>query len=92
MDSRPALAKTESRLPTTVLPGFPGRRETNLLNRGLDVGGARPLKKREERLESEHPIFGDRHNEITLIGLRGDRQGFLDALNSALCTDAEVAA
>jgi len=45
-----------------------------------------------KKLETEHPIFGDRHNEITLIGLRSDRESFFSALEEALCTDEEVAA
>ena len=42
-------------------------------------------------LENTDPIFGDRHNELTLIGLDRDRKAFLSALEKALCTDAEVA-
>ena len=37
-----------------------------------------------------HPVFGDRCNELTLIGLKKDREGFLSALEYALCTDDEV--
>lgn len=46
----------------------------------------------KEQLEKEHPVFGDRHNEITLIGLKRDRDSFYSALEEALCTEAEVAA
>lgn len=46
----------------------------------------------KKQLENEHPVFGDRHNEITLIGLKADRESFRDALEEALCTDEEVAA
>lgn len=44
------------------------------------------------RLEKEDPIFGDRHIELTLIGLRSARDAFAAALRTALCTDDEVAA
>lgn len=44
------------------------------------------------RLEKEHPIFGDRHNELTLIGLEKDREAFYAALLEALCTEDEVEA
>jgi G3E family GTPase len=44
------------------------------------------------QLKSEHPAFGDRHNELTIIGLKDAREGFYEALQQALCTDAEVAA
>ena len=44
------------------------------------------------RLENEDPVFGDRHNELTLIGLDADRDAFLSSLRNALCTDEEVAA
>jgi len=43
-------------------------------------------------LEKEDPAFGDRHVEITLIGLRSAREAFAAALESALCTDEEIAA
>ena len=43
-------------------------------------------------LASEHPLFGDRHNELTLIGERGACEAFYSALEDALCTDDEVAA
>ena len=39
-----------------------------------------------------HPTFGDRHHELTVIGVDEAREVFLDALADALCTDAEVAA
>ncbi|RCL38498.1 MAG: hypothetical protein DBX00_03020 [Verrucomicrobia bacterium] len=44
------------------------------------------------RLESAHPVFGDRHNELTLIGLPDACNTFAQALRSALCTDDEIAA
>lgn len=46
----------------------------------------------KEKLSTAHPLFGDRNNELTLIGLRAARETFTDALQSALCTDEEVAA
>ena len=44
------------------------------------------------RLEAMHPVFGDRRNELTLIGLPAARDAFADALRDALCTDDEIAA
>ena len=44
------------------------------------------------QLENQHPIFGDRHNELTLIGLKAARESFFLALHDALCTDEEIAA
>ncbi|MEM7376547.1 MAG: GTP-binding protein [Pseudomonadota bacterium] len=44
------------------------------------------------QLDDEHPVFGDRHTELTLIGLAADREAFLSVLRAALCTEAEVAA
>lgn len=43
-----------------------------------------------ERLASAHPDFGDRHIELTLIGLAPARDSFAAALQGALCTDSEV--
>ena len=43
-------------------------------------------------LENKHPEFGDRHNEITVIGLERDRIAFLAALQNALCTSEEIEA
>ena len=44
------------------------------------------------QLEATHPIFGDRHNELTLIGMRGACESFASALKDALCTDEEITA
>ncbi|MEM7413483.1 MAG: GTP-binding protein [Myxococcota bacterium] len=44
------------------------------------------------QLETAHPIFGDRRNELTLIGLPAEREAFAAALRNALCTDDEIAA
>lgn len=46
----------------------------------------------KERMEKEDPVFGDRHIELTLIGLGPSREAFVSALQAALCTDEEVAA
>ncbi|MFC4992840.1 CobW family GTP-binding protein [Rubritalea tangerina] len=46
----------------------------------------------QKQLESQHPIFGDRHNELTLIGTPSARESFAQALTHALCTDDEIAA
>lgn len=45
-----------------------------------------------KQLEQTHPVFGDRNNELTLIGLPEAARRFANALRSALCTDEEVAA
>lgn len=44
------------------------------------------------KLESQHPVFGDRRNELTLIGEEGACTAFRAALERALCTDEEVQA
>ncbi len=44
------------------------------------------------QLESQDPVFGDRHNELTFIGLKGELESFESALEEALCTDEEVIA
>ncbi len=46
----------------------------------------------QQQLHRQHPLFGDRHNELTLIGLKADRDRFYAALEDALCTDEEVLA
>ncbi len=46
----------------------------------------------ERKLQAEHPIFGDRRNELTLIGLPAAREAFAAALRDALCTEEEIAA
>jgi G3E family GTPase len=45
-----------------------------------------------ERLAQTHPVFGDRHIELTVIGAARDRAVFLRELQTCLCTDDEVAA
>ena len=44
------------------------------------------------QLEGLHPVFGDRQNELTLIGLESARESFAAALQDALCTVEEVTA
>ena len=44
-----------------------------------------------DRLKTEHSIFGDRHNELTIIGMEADRNGFMSELQNALCTEQEIA-
>jgi len=46
----------------------------------------------KRKLEKAHPTFGDRHNELTLIGLKTARDTFYSALQNALCTDEEIKA
>ena len=45
-----------------------------------------------EQLAKAHPTFGDRNNELTLIGMPAACASFASALRDALCTDDEVAA
>jgi G3E family GTPase len=42
------------------------------------------------QLETEDPIFGDRHTELTLIGLAAARNSFASALRQAFCTTEEI--
>lgn len=46
----------------------------------------------KERVEAVHPVFGDRHNTLTIIGLPNACKTFVDALKGALCTEQEVQA
>lgn len=46
----------------------------------------------EEQLKTQDAVFGDRHNELTFIGLKGELESFESALKGALCTDEEVTA
>ena len=50
------------------------------------------IEQLKKRLEKEHPIYGDRHNELTIIGAEADRNGFQLALEDALCTEEEISA
>jgi len=45
-----------------------------------------------KQLKEEHPDFGDRYNELTLIGLKTARDEFYSVLQDALCTEKEVLA
>ncbi|MEM1086041.1 MAG: GTP-binding protein [Verrucomicrobiota bacterium] len=51
---------------------------------------AEEVEHLKEQLKAEHPLFGDRHNELTLIGLKPAREAFTAALHEALCTDEEI--
>ena len=44
-----------------------------------------------DQLRNAHPIFGDRLNELTLIGTERDREVFVRGLQQCLCTDREIA-
>lgn len=46
----------------------------------------------EKTLKGADLTFGDRHNELTLIGLKPARDAFYKALENALCTDEEIEA
>ncbi|MEM9444702.1 MAG: GTP-binding protein [Verrucomicrobiota bacterium] len=50
------------------------------------------VEQLKEDLETQHPIFGDRHNELTLIGLKTASESFASVLENALCTDEEISA
>ena len=50
------------------------------------------VKLLKERLESCDPVFGDRHCELTLIGLPDPCHAFANALRSAFCNEQEVTA
>ena len=50
------------------------------------------VQQLKKRLQKEHPIYGDRHNELTIIGAEADRNGFQLALEDALCTEEEISA
>jgi G3E family GTPase len=42
------------------------------------------------QLANAHPVFGDRLNELTIIGTTRDREIFCAALQSCLCTPEEI--
>ena len=44
-----------------------------------------------DQLRDAHPLFGDRLNELTLIGAERDRAIFIRGLQNCLCTDSEIA-
>lgn len=43
-----------------------------------------------EQLIGSHPVFGDRLNELTIIGTLRDRELFMLELAACLCTDEEI--
>ncbi|MEM1096621.1 MAG: GTP-binding protein [Bacteroidota bacterium] len=46
----------------------------------------------QAKLDDQHPLFGDRNNELTLIGLKPACEAFAAALKDAFCTEDEVIA
>lgn len=44
-----------------------------------------------EQLAGSHPLFGDRLNELTVIGTLRDRELFMPELQACLCTGEEIA-
>ena len=46
----------------------------------------------QKRVDAIHPIFGDRRNALTFIGLPDACKAFAAELERALCTEEEVAA
>lgn len=44
-----------------------------------------------EQLADTHPVFGDRMNELTIIGSLRDRERFVPELQACLCTADEIA-
>ncbi|MCA1964220.1 MAG: GTP-binding protein, partial [Prosthecobacter sp.] len=57
------------------------------------LGKLLPEEKAElgRQLEAAHPVFGDRLNELTIIGTLHDREIFMRELEACLCTPEEVA-
>jgi G3E family GTPase len=58
------------------------------------MGRLLPEEKGElaRRLEDSHPVFGDRINELTVIGKEADREAFVRELQGCFCTEAEIRA
>ena len=56
------------------------------------LGKLQPEEKAElsRHLQGTHPIFGDRLNELTLIGTLAAREPFFHHLQTCLCTTKEV--
>lgn len=48
------------------------------------------IEQMKELIKTKDPVFGDRHNELTLIGLKAAREKFYTALQGALCTEEEI--
>ena len=42
-----------------------------------------------KQIDEAHPVFGDRHNTLTVIGLPHACKIFADALETAFCTEEE---
>lgn len=62
----------------------------------LDDPDARMLPEERrglaQQMQALHPVFGDRHCELTIIGHLSDRERFVDALHACLCRDNEIEA
>lgn len=58
------------------------------------MGKLLPEEKEElaRRLEGADPVFGDRLNELTVIGREADREVFVRELQGCFCTPQEIAA
>lgn len=64
-------------------------RAESLLNReGLLL--PEEIELLQTQLEEKHPVFGDRHNELTLIGVKEACEAFASILEKAICTDEEI--
>jgi|688.fasta_scaffold175139_2 G3E family GTPase len=48
------------------------------------------IAKLTQQLQGTHPTFGDRLNELTLIGTLAAREPFFNQLQTCLCTPAEI--
>tara|TARA_Y100001934_G_C12360563_1_gene780482 strand:+ start:732 stop:1916 length:1185 start_codon:yes stop_codon:yes gene_type:complete len=48
------------------------------------------LEHLKAKLKDQHPIFGDRQAELTVIGLKPACESFYATLENALCTDEEI--
>ena len=46
----------------------------------------------QAKLSTQHPVFGDRQNELTVIGIKNACESFYSILEDALCTDEEITA
>ncbi len=44
------------------------------------------------KLEGMHPVFGDRHCKLTVIGQEAELDTFVEALQGCFCTEEEIAA
>ncbi|MEM6939068.1 MAG: GTP-binding protein [Pseudomonadota bacterium] len=45
-----------------------------------------------EKLAGQHPLFGDRRCQLTIIGQEAELDAFVHALEECFCSDAEIAA